>query len=97
VLVSVRGPFRPCGALGCLDFLLAGTGIVGGLSALLAKAGISVFYLSTANTDFVLVSESKLEKAIASLRGNFNITMETDINPVDPAEQEALFARVRQA
>jgi len=62
---------------------------------MLAKAGISVFYLSTANTDFILVQETKLEKAIESLQNNFNITMESDLPPADVLEHEEIFARVR--
>jgi hypothetical protein len=40
------------------------------------------------------VQETKLEKAIAALKNNFNITTEGDTAPTDPAAQEATFSRV---
>lgn len=39
------------------------TGIVSSLSTPLAKAGISILYISTYETDYVLVEEKNLEKA----------------------------------
>lgn len=54
--LKVRGP---------LDFAL--TGILARLAAPLAKAGISIFALSTFDTDYVLVPEASLEAAVACL------------------------------
>jgi hypothetical protein len=54
------------------------TGTVSTLANILSKNGIALFYLSTANTDFVLVQEGKLERAIAALRQNFEILREDD-------------------
>lgn len=59
--------------------LTAGTGIVSSLSGLLAKAGISLFYLSTSNTDFILVPEGKIEQAIKALKDSFTIYAEGDV------------------
>ncbi|PIN79535.1 amino acid-binding protein [Candidatus Woesearchaeota archaeon CG10_big_fil_rev_8_21_14_0_10_34_8] len=39
------------------------TGIVASLSKPLAEAGISIFYISTYETDYILVEEKNLEKA----------------------------------
>ncbi len=43
------------------------TGIVASLSGPLAKAGISIFYLSTYKTNYLLVEEVNLAKAVAVL------------------------------
>lgn len=65
--------------MSCRDLFLAGTGIVSALSGLLAKAGISLFYLSTSNTDFILVPEGKIEQAIKALKSSFTIYAEGDV------------------
>jgi len=52
--------------VGQLDFAL--TGILASLSAPLADAGISIFALSTFDTDYVLVKARDLENAIRVLR-----------------------------
>jgi hypothetical protein len=46
------------------------------LTGPLAKAGISVFYLSTSITDFVMVPETKLVEAISCLKDNFTVMAE---------------------
>jgi hypothetical protein len=50
---------------GPLDFGL--TGILDALTDPLARAGISIFALSTYDTDYLLVREAQLEEAIAVL------------------------------
>jgi uncharacterized protein len=50
---------------GTLDFALIG--ILAALTAPLANAGISVFALSTFDTDYLLVKQDKLEQAVTSL------------------------------
>jgi hypothetical protein len=50
---------------GPLDFSL--TGILASLTTPLAKEGISVFAISTYDTDYLLVKEENLEKAIEIL------------------------------
>ena len=54
--IQVRGP---------LDFSL--TGILASLTTPLARAGISVFAISTYDTDYLLVKEKDLQKAIEIL------------------------------
>jgi uncharacterized protein len=43
------------------------TGIISSLTTALARAGISVFVVSTFDTDYFLVTEDRLEKAIVAL------------------------------
>lgn len=56
-LLKVQGP---------LDFSLVG--IIAGLSGTLADAGVSIFALSTYDTDYVMVKQADLERAVAALR-----------------------------
>ncbi len=51
---------------GPLDFAL--TGILASVAGPLAKAGVSIYALSTYNTDYILVKESQLDEAIDALR-----------------------------
>lgn len=51
---------------GVLDFSLVG--ILAKIATLLAEAGISIFAVSTYNTDYILIKSEKLEVAIAVLR-----------------------------
>ena len=51
---------------GPLDFSL--TGVLASLTGPLAKEGISVFAISTYETDYLLVKEEQLEGAIQALR-----------------------------
>ena len=53
---------------GILDFNL--TGIISKISAILANNGISVFVISTYNTDYIMIKEDKLEKTIKVLEEN---------------------------
>ena len=53
---------------GPLDF--SATGILASLTMPLAKEGISVFAMSTYNTDYLLVKERHLEKAVQILSQN---------------------------
>lgn len=46
---------------------ISSVGIVASLSGPLGKAGISIFYISTYKTNYLLVEEANLEKAIAVL------------------------------
>lgn len=55
-LLRVAGP---------LDFLL--TGVLASLLSPLAEAGISVFALSTHDTDYLLVRQQDLQSAVAAL------------------------------
>ena len=53
---------------GVLDFSLIG--ILSKLSSLLADNGISIFAVSTYNTDYILIKEDKFEDALAILEKN---------------------------
>jgi uncharacterized protein len=64
---SDRG-WRCLKVYGPLDFSL--TGILVSLARPLADAGISVFALSTYDTDYLLVKEEKLDRALAVLAEN---------------------------
>jgi len=61
-----EGPFRAFEVAGPLDFAL--TGILSALLAPLAEAGISIFAVSTFDTDYVLVKADRLAAAVAVLR-----------------------------
>ena len=65
--IRAEGGWRALKVLGPLDFSL--TGILAGLASALAEAGVSIFALSTFDTDYILVKESSLGAAIAALRG----------------------------
>lgn len=60
------------GQLRCLEvdgeFGLDAVGVVAAVSAPLAAAGISLFLVSVWSTDFVLVSQAELARALAVLR-----------------------------
>jgi len=51
--------------LGPLDFLL--TGILSGIAGVLAASNISIFAISTFDTDYILVKQDNLHQAIAQL------------------------------
>ena len=51
--------------LGTLDFAL--TGILATLSSALAEAAISIFAISTYETDYILIKTEKLELAVSTL------------------------------
>lgn len=65
--VLYEGDWRVLKVLGPLSFAL--TGILASISGALAEAGISIFALSTYDTDYILVKASQLEGAIEALRG----------------------------
>jgi len=51
---------------GPLEFEL--TGVLSGISAPLARAGVPIFVISTYDTDYVLVPAARLSIAVTSLR-----------------------------
>ena len=53
--------------LGPLDFAL--TGVLAALAAPLAKANVSIFAISTYDTDYLLLPDASLERAVAALTG----------------------------
>ena len=52
---------------------LTETGVVASLSAPLAEAGISVFVVSSFNTDYLLIKEADISKAVRVLRSHHTI------------------------
>jgi hypothetical protein len=57
-LLQVAGP---------LEFSI--TGVLAGIASPLALAGVSLFAISTFDTDYILVKEEDLAKAVDALRG----------------------------
>ena len=64
---EVEPGWRALGVLGPLDFGL--TGILASLATPLAAASVSIFAISTYDTDYVLVRDTALPAAIDALRG----------------------------
>ena len=65
--VRKESGWRALGFEGPLDFSLVG--VLAAIAGPLAEAGVSVFAVSTYDTDYVLVCEEQLERALAALRG----------------------------
>ena len=63
--VAANRGWRAIAVAGTLDFAL--TGILSSLAAPLAAAGISIFAVSTHDTDYVLVKAEALGRAVAAL------------------------------
>ena len=63
--IQCERDWRVLKVAGPLDFTL--TGVLVALAAPLAQAGISIFAISTFDTDYVLGKEAKLESAVAVL------------------------------
>ncbi|MEA2380663.1 MAG: uncharacterized protein QOH72_634 [Solirubrobacteraceae bacterium] len=59
--------WRALGVDGPLDFAL--TGVLAAVAVPLAEAGVSIFAVSTYDTDYVLVRADRLPDAVAALRG----------------------------
>ena len=64
----VENNWKAIKIVGTLDFALIG--ILSRISTILAQAKISIYALSTYNTDYILVKDDKLEKAIKVLEKN---------------------------
>ena len=64
----VEDNWRAIKIVGTLDFALIG--ILSKISTILAPSEISIFAISTYNTDYILVKADKLEKAIKVLEQN---------------------------
>lgn len=60
-----EGGWRIIKVIGPLDFALIG--LMASISRALAEAGISIFALSTYDTDYVLVKAVQLERAVEAL------------------------------
>jgi hypothetical protein len=64
--VQREGGFRPLRLEGTFDF--SQVGILASVLSPLAQAGISIFAVSTYDTDYVLVKDADLAGAVAALR-----------------------------
>jgi len=64
--VQSEGPWRAFAVRGPLDFSLKG--ILASLATPLADADVSIFVVSTYDTDYVLVREPDVERAVSALR-----------------------------
>lgn len=65
-VVRAHGPWRALMVRGPLALDL--TGVLAGLASPLAAAGISLFAVSTYDTDYLLVREADVERAVAALQ-----------------------------
>lgn len=65
--ISREDGWRAMRIIGVLDFSLIG--ILAKIASLLADAGVSIFALSTYNTDYILVKADKLSHAAEILEG----------------------------
>lgn len=64
----VEEDWRAIKIVGTLDFALIG--ILSRISTILAQAKISIFAISTYNTDYILVKDDKIKQAIKVLEEN---------------------------
>ena len=64
--ISSKRPWRLLAVRGPLDFAL--TGILASLATPLADAGVSIFAMSTHDTDYLLVPEADVARAVQALR-----------------------------
>lgn len=70
---DVEPDWRALEVLGPLGFTL--TGVLSNISSVLAKNSISIFVISTFDTDYILVKQDKINAAIAALQtNNYKVT-----------------------
>jgi hypothetical protein len=69
--VTCEAGWRAFGVEGKLDF--SAVGILSAILSPLARAGISIFSISTFDTDYILVRTDVLEKARSVLRQHFHL------------------------
>lgn len=70
--ISCEKGWRGIKIVGILDFTLVG--ILARISSILAENGISIFAISTFNTDYILVKEEDFSKTIEILGQNNTIS-----------------------
>lgn len=63
--VPLESGWRCIGIQGILDFAMVG--VLAEISTLLASSGISIFVISTYNTDYILIKEEKIREAAGLL------------------------------
>jgi len=64
--IAANRGWRLLGVQGQLDFSLVG--VLAGLTTTLANANVSVFAVSTHETDYLLVQDEAVDRAVAALR-----------------------------
>ena len=62
---KIEGGWRALKVEGPLEFSM--TGVLAALAQPLAQAGVSIFAISTFDTDYILVKDAKLDAAVAAL------------------------------
>jgi hypothetical protein len=65
--LKLESDWRVLKVLGPLDFSLIG--ILSKISGILAQQAISIFAVSTYDTDYILIKNDKVECAVEALRG----------------------------
>lgn len=80
--VTCERGWRAIKVLGPLDFSL--TGVLESLARPLAEAEISLFALSTYDTDYLLIRASRLEEALRILSGSGHVVQEPTQPPDKP-------------
>lgn len=77
--VKAERGWRVFQAQGPLDF--SQVGVLASITVPLAKAGVSLFALSTYDTDYILVKESALERAVQALnQAGFLVMSHVDLS-----------------
>lgn len=66
--IDYEGQWRSLKVLGPLDFALVG--ILAEISKVLAKNKISIFVVSTYDTDYILIKDNLIDKAVDVLKQN---------------------------
>ena len=72
--VKCENEWRVLKVVGPLDFALVG--ILASISSLMASVSISIFAISTYDTDYILIKEKDIDNAIKSLRSNSYIVID---------------------
>eukprot|EP01126_Amoeba_proteus_P011509 TRINITY_DN1464_c0_g1_i2.p1 TRINITY_DN1464_c0_g1~~TRINITY_DN1464_c0_g1_i2.p1 ORF type:complete len:293 (-),score=59.04 TRINITY_DN1464_c0_g1_i2:81-959(-) len=76
-LTIMAEPWRALSVMsGSAGFTSESTGLLNKISAIFAKAKIPIYYISTAQTDFILVREGDLESAVLTLESSYCVLKE---------------------
>ncbi len=74
--VLVEKPWRGFKVEGPLDFRL--TGVLAALARTLAEAGVSIFALATYDTDYLLIKEQDMSRAVLALTEEGHLILSED-------------------